>query len=50
MCEDRCVCVCVPFDWLENRLHFNTSSFDKTENVCSICTRMCTRVSAETNI
>ena len=33
------VCVCVPFEWLENRLHFDTSSFEKTENVCSICTR-----------
>ena len=45
-----CVCVCVPFDWLENRLHFDTSNFEKTENVWSVCTRMCIRVSAQTNI
>ena len=37
------VCVCVPFDWLENRLHFDTSSFEKTENMCSICSRICIR-------
>ena len=41
--------VCVPFDWLENRLHFDTSSFEKTENVCSVCTRMCIRVPLRKN-
>ena len=45
-----CVCVSVTFDWLENRFHFDTSSFEKTENVCSVCTRMFIRVSVQTNI
>ena len=44
------VCVCVTFHWLENRLHFETSSFDKNKNVCGVCTRICIRVNAQTNI
>ena len=39
--------MCVPFDWLEKRLHFDTSSFEKTENACSV--RVYTRC-AQTNI
>ena len=48
MCKDRCVCV--TFDWLENGLHFDTSSFDTNKNVCGVYTRICIRVNAQTNI
>ena len=44
MCENRCVCV--TFHWLVNRLHLDTSSFDKNKNVCGVCTRICIRVNA----
>ena len=44
------MCVCVTFDWLENWLHFDTSSFDKNKNVCGVCTRICVRVNTQTNI
>ena len=40
----RQVCVCVTFHWLINRLHFDTASFDKNKNVCSVCIRICIRV------
>ena len=38
------------FDWLVYWLHLDISSFEKTENVCSVCIGMCIRVSAQTNI
>ena len=44
------VCVCVTFHWLINRLHFDTLSFDKNKNVCSVCIRICIRVNAQANI
>ena len=44
------MCVCVTFHWLINRLHFDTSRFDKNKNVCSVCIRICIRVNAQTNI
>ena len=46
--EDRCVCV--TFHWLINRLHFDTSSFDINKNVCGVCTRICIRVNAQTEL
>ena len=42
--------MCVTFHWLINRLHFDTSSFDKNKNVCSVCIHICIRVNAQTNI
>ena len=40
VCVRGQVCVCVTFNWLINRLHFDTSSFDKNKNVCSVCSRI----------
>ena len=42
--------MCVTFHWLINRLHSDTSSFDKNKNVCGVCTRIGIRVNAQTNI
>ena len=44
VCEDECVYVHKrTFDWLENWLHFDISSFDKTEDVCRcMCRCVCT--------
>ena len=53
MCEDRYVCAYVrkrTFDWLENWLHFNISSLEKTDSACGLCTGVCIRVRVQTNI